>query len=309
MSQSAATEAATAVVACRNEVARLLASAASADGSTASVRLASALHLVQSTCSALDNALLEPRAAARGVPLLESTSRAWRAHGPLPYAAFEASGATSDDPAGEDDLLAAMRACVPTWLSERSAKPHELRERSCAAAGAARRSLELHVQGAFTAVIDFAHVAGGGREVTQQVAATSPGTGMWVPRRVGIGPSGAEQPLGASQPPSLHVFADLTARVGAILAGLDALPPTRRLRPLVVWLCSLHDVFECTCRGCGGVFPPCATNAAQLLPPAARASRLEPFHEGCFWQRYGCAAEDAFVDAAIAECIVVPSGR
>ena len=94
-------------------------------------------------------------------------------------------------------------------------------------------------------------------------------------------------------------FADLTARAGAILVGLDALPPARRLRPLLAWICSLHNVFASTCIACGEVFPPHATAAHQLLPPTARSEQLEPFHPCCFLERFGRSAEEMYVEAVV----------
>lgn len=205
---------------------------------------------------------------------------------------------TSQPTIGRSDggsLLDAARACVPADI--RILRGDELRlseatPREQPVVGGfgdahldrspSRQSVELRIEGVLVAVVDCV--------VSEEAA------GIWVPRRVGIGPSHEPMPFGAATPPSMLVFAELTARAGAILCGLDALPPARRLRPLISWLASLHDLFECVCVACGEVFPPAATEGAQLVPPCARGPGLEPYHPECFHARFGCGAEESFLE-------------
>jgi hypothetical protein len=249
---SAASEAAAAVASCHHEM-RLL-TAAFANGDDASMskyRLASARHAVQSACDALDQTMGESAAS------------------PWPERIKPA----------DDSLLAAATACVPSWLRERPQSPLTLRNRPCKRANS--HDLELHVDGAFTAIVEV-----------------EPHPPSWLPTRVAIGPSGAPMPFGARQPAELLVFADLTARAGAVLVGLETLPPAERLRPLIVWISSLHNLFTAACHGCGEVFPPGVASAALLLPPTARSAALKPYHEEVYLERFGRPAEEAFLEEA-----------
>ena len=291
MAHQHAADAAAAVVTCRHEVSQLLASAALGGSTASSDRIASAMHLVQTACDTLDQTMADNEKAVSQAeqPLLEAARRAWSVHAPSIY-----PPTGPPPPQVAADLLAAAVECVPPWLASRSHAPLKVSERSVGgrAGEAPRRTLELQVDGAFTAVIDF--IPAGGEGGTH----TPSGSEMWVPSRVAVGPWHEPMPYGASEPPRLHVFADLTARAGVILAGLDALPPHRRLRPLIVWLSSLHNVFTCACTGSGQVFPPDATSAHQLLPPTARGADLRPYHPGVFRERFGRSAEEDYLEAA-----------
>ena len=77
-----------------------------------------------------------------------------------------------------------------------------------------------------------------------------------------------------------------------------AVPPAERLRPLIVWISSLHNLFTAACHGCGEVFPPGVASAALLLPPTARCAALKPYHEEVYLERFGRPAEEAFLEEA-----------
>ena len=211
---------------------------------------------------------------------MEAVRHAWSVHAPGASVAPPGPQRTTN----ETDLLTLAKAYLPPQ------SPLQVLERAAPhSSGVARRSLELRVDGAFSAVVELVAAGSAGGQAD----------GGWLPCRVAVGPSHEPLPYGASQPPGLLVFADLTARAGALLAGLDAAPPAQRLRHLVRWLAALDGLFDSVCAGCGGVFPPDATCAAQLLPPTARGPRLEPYHPGCFRARFGCSAEAAFLQAAL----------
>ena len=250
---SAASEAAAAVASCHHEMRLLTAAFANGDDQRRcqSIVLRSARHAVQSAqrCAGSDDGRISSVAVAR-----------------------------KNKPA-DDSLLAAATACVPSWLRERPQSPLTLRNRPCKRANS--HDLELHVDGAFTAIVEV-----------------EPHPPSWLPARVAIGPSGAPMPFGARQPAELLVFADLTARAGAVLVGLETLPPAERLRPLIVWISSLHNLFTAACHGCGEVFPPGVASAALLLPPTARSAALKPYHEEVYLERFGRPAEEAFLEEA-----------
>ena len=283
-----ASDAAAAVVTCRHEVGHLLASAAlGGSASAASDRIASAVHLVQTACNTLDTSMRIDANRVHEAPLMEAVRHAWCVHAPE----ISAETIKSQRTFIEGDLLSSAKAHLPLHsplrLSEHTA-PHN--------SGDARRCLELRVDGAFAAVVEL--VAAGSDGATA-------GIGGWLPCRVAVGPSHEPMPFAASQPPSLLIFADLTARAGALLAGLDAVAPAERLPHLVRWLAALDGLFDCVCAGCGEVFPPDATGAAQLLPPSARGPNLEPYHPGCFCARFGRSAEAAFLDGALHSMLTI----
>ena len=284
----AAADAAAAVVSCRREVSQMLANAALGGGGVApsSDSLASAVHMVQAACDILDTSMAVDEAET--APVLDAVHRAWSVYN---TAAISSGPHPAPD---NEDLLTVATACLPSSLLERPHAPLCLSERSFTPGSGStpRRCLELKVDGAFKAVIEFTAAGRNGGDADGSA-------GGWVPCRVAVGASHEPMPFGASTPPSLHVHADLTARAGALLAGLDALPPARRLPCLLRWLTSLHSLFQTACHGCGRVFPPDATGATQLLPPTARGPRLEPYHPGCFCVRFGRSAEEAFLDAAL----------
>ena len=277
----AASEAAQAVALARQAARSVLADAAgkSRAGNDQQIRMASALQSVQAACGALDDCGKHtPASSMETAPILEELIfNTWRVHGLL--------GPTAGSyPETLPTLLAASEACVPRWLLERSAAPLQLSMRggeSEIAEAGELPALEMCVEGAFRAVVAVAAV----------------GT-AWVPVRVAVGPSNNSMPAGARQPPTLLVFHDVGARAGTLLAGLEALPPARRLRPLLSWLCSLHNLFESRCAGCGSVFPPLAVAAADLLPPTARDARRHPWHPACFTTRFGRTAEAECLEAA-----------
>lgn len=299
MSACAAADAAAAVAACRHEVAQLLASAAlGSNDVTGAHRIASAMHCVQTSCDIVDQgtssenvqAIIDPQESA---PMLESAAHAFHVGIP-PHLRPSYYPTPALMPAADDaDLLAACSMCVPGWLRQRPQAPLRLRERPCARAD--RRCIELVVDGAFAACLEFL-----AQPPQDGAAASSSAARCWAASRVAIGPSHAAMPLGASEPPRLLVYAEVSARAGAVLVGLGGLPPARRLRPLVAWLCSLHNLFGSACVFSGDVFPPDAMGAEQLLPPVARTELLQPCHPACFYARHGRSPEEAYVDAAVA---------
>jgi hypothetical protein len=98
------------------------------------------------------------------------------------------------------------------------------------------------------------------------------------------------------QPATLLVYNDLSSRAGSLMARLARLPSSNRLRALLRWLCSLHNLFESTCSICNQVFPPQMLQASDLLPPTARGANLLPSHPSCYLKWKGMCAEQAYVD-------------
>ena len=135
MASRKAADAAAAVVACRHEVGELLASAALGGAAPQAQRLASSVHLVQTTCLALDQIMADGTMAEDVPPLWETARRAWSVY--APPATSSSGHASHQPPPSNGDLLAAASACVPGCLRDRA----QLRSRE--AAHASSKSLEL----------------------------------------------------------------------------------------------------------------------------------------------------------------------
>ena len=243
-------------------------------------RVASALHAVQSSCSTLQDSL--EAAHLRPFGLLEGEH-----HGIAMAVWHEYSSATMNKisrdrtDAKSMQLLELARSCLP-W-PQRQGVSVELKLHSNACEPLAEdeeASLEVSVDGVFRAVV----------AVSRQLS-------TWVPTQVAVGPFHVPIVLGAFQPPSDAVFHDICMRAGVVLTGLDVLGPARRLRPLLHWLWSLHNLFDSHCQECHCVFPPEIAVGApvDLIPPTARCGHLRPHHSSCFYARFGCSAEDSLL--------------
>ena len=301
MDPAAAASGAAAAGLLRQEAARLLAVSSSGIGLIGDKknRLGAALSSVQAAAAALDN---EAEAETQQCPPLammtanDAACWAWRAHAPPARPPLTPRAEDVDDH-DVSELFSHATECIPQQL--RAKVQLSVRPVAATAAGddaSTERLLELHADGAFTAV-----VAALAAEPELRVGSSS--AIVWLPTRVAIGPSGDAMAAGASQPPTLLVFQDLCARAGAILVGLDALPASRRLQPLLRWLASLHNLFEASCCSSNAVFPPAAASAAELLPPTARCERLLPHHAAEYYARHGRSAEEAYLAACSAEAV------
>jgi hypothetical protein len=287
----ASDDAVASIVAARREVAGILARSAAGASHQDTARLVSSVTTLQTVCAALDQKLA-PLLTGAGAPALEAASWAWRecaAFGRLETAEDGASippcGSLLHCAKTSFAELQKMPQLVPPSLQLWS-RPHKQED-----VGGAGESLVVRLDGEYTAMIDVVGVP----------ATDGEGIGAWLPTRVSIGPSNDPMELasdGASHPAAHHVFRDLDARAGVLLAGLNALSPRRRLHVLLLWLSSLHPLFECACAGCGAVFPPYAIVAADMLPPTARCAHLLPYHPVCYAERFGRSAEADFLEAA-----------
>ena len=118
-----------------------------------------------------------------------------------------------------------------------------------------------------------------------------------VPVRLAVCAHDDAMPLGASQPASSHVFADISARGQRLLARLEALPAAERLPVLSRWLSSYHDLFTAPCAHCGRHLPAVA-GAAPLLPPTVRTSSGAAYSAQCFAACSLDDVEEGWLDAA-----------
>ena len=230
------------------------------------LRLASALEAVQAACSALDD---NARPLLPSDPV-EGIVRSWQEHGLLPVATVDCTKRLS---LVVDALQTEAESCMLQWLAERQVfSPALLTVRD----GGLRdvTEIDMVVEGAFRSIVAVAAIGS-----------------AWVPWRVAVGPSSHPMPAGSLQPPTLLLFHDISVRAATVLAALEELPPGRRLRALLEWLSSLHNLFESRCHGCDAVFAPSVAAAADLLPPTARDSRLLPWHPQCFAAHHGRTAE------------------
>lgn len=253
----------------------------------ASSRLAAALEASQNFCGAID-ALPSEGSSANPAPrkVNSALEAAWEAWGDLEVIRRLTATKQLDPPdigpppPPEQSLLQCAEACVPPGLRARPVAPLELRTRKDGTLAA----LELCVDGAFRAVV---HV-----ERSES---------HWVPTGVAVGPSHDPMEAGAMQPATLLVYNDLSSRAGSLMVRLGRLPPSKRLRALLRWLCSLHTLFESACSICNEVFPPEAFQASDLLPPTARGTNLAPSHGCCYLTWRGKCAEQAYVDQCVDE--------
>ena len=231
------------------------------------LRLASALEAVQAACSALDD---NARPLLPSDPV-EGIVHSWQEHGLLPVATVDCTKCRLS--LDVDTLQTEAESCMLQWLAERQVfSPALLTVRD----GGLRdvTEIDMVVEGAFRSIVAVAAIGS-----------------AWVPWRVAVGPSSHPMPAGSLQPPTLLLFHDISVRAATVLAALEELPPGRRLRALLEWLSSLHNLFESRCHGCDAVFAPSVAAAADLLPPTARDSRLLPWHPQCFAAHHGRTAE------------------
>lgn len=231
------------------------------------LRLASALEAVQAACSALDD---NARPLLPSDPV-EGIVHSWQEHGLLPVATVDCTKCRLS--LDVDTLQTEAESCMLQWLAERQVlSPALLTVRD----GGLRdvTEIDLVIEGAFRSIVAVAAIGS-----------------AWVPWRVAVGPSSHAMPAGSLQPPMLLLFHDISVRAATVLAALEELPPGRRLRALLEWLSSLHNLFESRCHGCDAVFAPSVAAAADLLPPTARDSRLLPWHPQCFAAHHGRTAE------------------
>ena len=286
--QMHAADGAAAVGMLRAEVKSLIARAAAGEPiDPARTRIPAAIHALQSAAFQLDNDS-DQLEESRRTMLHSSVSLPNLWSYPKPPSVPCASDVDEVD---ASDLLAYATSCLPKNASAAPALCLSLRPPQ-PGDSPGERQLELKVEGVFVAIICVvpSEVPGGDGWGSSAM--------VWLPTRVAFGSSDDPMPLGASQPPTLHVYRDLCARVGTVLADLGVLPAAQRLRPLLAWLASLRNLFESTCRACGKVFSPLAFLPNDILPPTARCDRLLPYHASCYLEYYGRFAEEAFLDAA-----------
>jgi hypothetical protein len=231
------------------------------------LRLASALEAVQAACSALDD---NARPLLPSDPV-EGIVHSWQEHGLLPVATVDCTKCRLS--LDVDTLQTEAESCMLQWLAERQVLSRAL---LTVRDGGLRdvTEIDLVIEGAFRSIVAVAAIGS-----------------AWVPWRVAVGPSSHAMPAGSLQPPMLLLFHDISVRAATVLAALEELPPGRRLRALLEWLSSLHNLFESRCHGCDAVFAPSVAAAADLLPPTARDSRLLPWHPQCFAAHHGRTAE------------------
>lgn len=272
-----AADAASAVSLVRHAARTVLASAAGTSSDESHLRLASALHTVQSACCAIDISEAQDKPAAiSDDPILQTMSRELyiRCHAARDRESGAVPMRKQETP---QELASIVRHFVPLWLLERQQRPLTLHTRECRDAGYA--TVELRLEGAFCAVVNVV-----------------PTNACWAPTQMSIGPAHDPMLFGARQPPSLLVFHDICARGGTLVASLGGLALQKRLPAVIDWLCSLHNLFESSCAGCGAVLPPHATSVADLLPPTARGASLLPYHPACYFQLFGCSPEHHYVE-------------
>ena len=313
------------LVSCRRQVSELLhAAATNGNIQEAGQRLIISSQSVQVLCTEIDRTLSQhdntqekPRIAP---PALDAACLQWQYYDrvtptlpPQPKRPRTPACIKSSTPAA---LAAFATTCVPSWLCSRSHAPLYLCGRPSVWRANEIVELELRIDGVFTAIVavqpeeelvETAMRTDAYSNVANSTAGAYDGASRtaWVPTRVTVGPSHTVMPAGASQPADHLVFRDLSARAGAILVGLEVLTPAYRLRPLLRWLSSLHDLFDSTCVACGRVFAPSAPEKAELIPPTARCQRLRPYHDECYLAAYGNPAEENFIEGALLDAPTV----